>query len=180
MNYVEPIRSKEMLRRVLSYLKENSERDYIMFLIGCNTGLRISDILPLTFSDAAGDIIYIRERKTKKFREFPLNDFLRKEIRHYSFERDPYDYMFESREGFKPISRQRAYQIIRNACEQFGLKGIGTHTLRKTFGFHYYKKTGDVVTLQEIYGHSDPSVTLRYIGINRQMINNAIKNFTLN
>jgi len=52
-------------------------------------------------------------------------------------------------------------------------------SLRKTFGYHFYQETKDVVLLQNIFNHSAPSVTLRYIGINQDIINNAIDEFSL-
>ena len=48
MNYVEPIRDSDKIRELANYLRNYSERNYIMFLIGVNSGLRISDILRLT------------------------------------------------------------------------------------------------------------------------------------
>ncbi|WP_268818337.1 integrase [Paenibacillus alkaliterrae] len=44
-------------------------------------------------------------------------------------------------------------------------EAIGCHSHRKTFGYHAYKLGTDIVLLQQIFNHSSPSVTLRYIGI---------------
>jgi len=46
--------------------------------------------------------------------------------------------------------------------------------MRKTFGYHYYKKTKDVALLMDLFNHSSQSVTLRYIGINQEVINSLI------
>jgi len=59
------------------------------------------------------------------------------------------------------------------------MDSIGTHTLRKTFGYHFYQKYKDIALLQELFNHSAPSVTLRYIGINQDMIDDAMKEFKL-
>ena len=75
----------------------------------------------------------------------------------------------------KPITRQRAYTILRDAADEFGLDSIGCHTLRKTFGYHLYKKTKDAITIKEILNHSSISVTLRYIGINQDRKDNLIE-----
>ena len=72
-----------------------------------------------------------------------------------------------------------AYKILKAAGDRFGLESIGTHTLRKTFGYHFYKQTGDIVTLQQIFNHTHPSVTLKYIGINQESINKAMKKFKI-
>ena len=82
MNYVEPIRDSDKIRELANYLRNYSERNYIMFLIGVNSGLRISDILRLRVRDVKGkDYISLREKKTKKQRIFPITPMLKKELK---------------------------------------------------------------------------------------------------
>lgn len=57
--------------------------------------------------------------------------------------------------------------------------GIGTHTMRKTFGYWFYKQTKDVAKLQSLLNHSHPKITLRYIGITDEEIENDLNNFVL-
>jgi dihydrofolate reductase len=64
-------------------------------------------------------------------------------------------------------------------AKKYKLEKIGCHTMRKTFGYHYYQKFKDAVTLMEIFGHADISITLRYIGINQDVINRTMKNFKI-
>lgn len=179
MKIVEPIRDIKILKLFLLELKKSCERDYIMALIGVYSGLRISDILKLRVIDVEDKKeITIKEQKTGKNRTFPINPFVRKEIDKYidDYDLDLKDYLIVSRQKDrngrrKPISRVRAYQILDKAGEEFGLEHIGTHTLRKTFGNLYYEQIGDIVGLQQIYNHCDPSVTLRYIGKKQDEIN---------
>ena len=63
--------------------------------------------------------------------------------------------------------------------ERFKLDNLGTHTLRKTFGFHYYNQTGDIATLMQMFNHSKEEVTLRYIGITQEKMNEARRNFRI-
>nr|WP_231690017.1 tyrosine-type recombinase/integrase [Cytobacillus solani] len=56
---------------------------------------------------------------------------------------------------------------------------MGTHTLRKTFGYHFYQKYKDVAVLQQIFNHSSPAVTMRYIGINQDIMDEAVDGFSL-
>ena len=82
-----------------------------------------------------------------------------------------------SRQGNR-MERTAAYRIINKACKSIGIEGlIGTHTLRKTFGYHHYQKFKDVVILQKIFNHSTPEVTLRYIGIEEDEIFESYENF---
>ena len=69
---------------------------------------------------------------------------------------------------------------MNNACLQLGLKyNIGTHSLRKTFGYHHYKQFKDIVILQKIFNHSSSDITLRYIGIDQDKIDESYRNFIL-
>ena len=101
-------------------------------------------------------------------------------IEDYISDKKDYEYLFKScRSGNKAISRQQAYKILSVAGRKFNIDKVGTHTLRKTFGYHHYQQYKDVAILQEIFNHSAPSITLRYIGINADIIDNSIDNFYL-
>lgn len=177
MNTVEPIRDMDLVMDVADYLKSNNERDFVMFMFGIYTGLRISDILLFRVRDVKDkDAVYIREEKTGKEKKFPLNRELKPIIEDYIRGKRDFEYLFKSPNyPNKPISRQQAYNILTKAAKAFGMDNIGTHTLRKTFGYHMYQQTHDAVTLKEIFNHSDISVTLRYIGINQDNKDKAIR-----
>jgi integrase len=177
---VQPIRNKTKIEEIKRILKTESERDYFLFVMGINCGLRISDMLELKVSDVRGQqYIKLKEGKTDKFKRFRINASLQQEVNEYTDGMDDGDYLFPSRKGDKPISRVQAYRILNNVASKVGLEEIGTHTLRKTFGYHFYKKTHDVAMLQEIFNHSAPSVTKRYIGISQDEIDQAIDDFSL-
>ncbi|MFB4473737.1 site-specific integrase [Oceanobacillus caeni] len=181
MNEVQPIRAKEKIEEVKNILKhEESYRDYFMFVMGVNTGLRISDLLPLKVKDVRNKThITILEKKTKKNKRFIINAGLRREIEEYTANLNDEDYLFPSSRSNKNIQRVQAYKILNRAAKKAGLTEIGTHTLRKTFGYHYYKQTKDVAMLQEIFNHSAPSVTMRYIGITQEEIDKSLEEFNL-
>ncbi len=179
MNYVEPIRDYNKLQDILEYLKHENKRNYIMFMIGCYTALRISDILMLKVKDVKNKKnITIREKKTGKQKIIPINNKLRKALDDYIKDKNDYEYLIKSREKEnKAITRDTAYKILKDVGNKFGIENIGTHTLRKTFGYHFYMQTKNIVLLMEFFNHSDPSVTLRYIGINQEAVNKAVLNF---
>lgn len=170
MNTVEPIRDINKVWDIADYLRQKNERDYVMFLFGIYVGLRISDILKLKVRDVKNrNHVIIREQKTGKEKSFPINDELRPILNRYIRGKAEYDWLFPSRRGDGHITRQRAYQVLSDAGARFGLEAIGTHTLRKTFGYHFYQQTKDIATLKEILNHSDISVTFRYIGITQDI-----------
>ena len=181
MEYVEPIRSIEKIELVKRILKTNGVRDFLLFLMGINIGLRISDILKLRVEDVRNrDYIEITEQKTGKYKRFPITKSFKSDLEDFIIDKSDEEWLFSSQRGGKPITRIQAYRIISKACLKAGIKTrIGTHTLRKTFGYHFYNKTKDIALLQCIFNHSAPSVTLRYIGINQDIIDSSLHSFCL-
>ncbi|MDT8717616.1 site-specific integrase [Clostridium sp. 19966] len=177
MNYVEPIRDKKEIASILAYARKDNERDFIMLMLGFHTGLRISDILDLKVRDVRNKKrIDIQEQKTGKSKHFLINKELGLYLRQYCKDKESYEYLICSREGInKPITRQRAYQIIKEIGGMFGLEELGCHSLRKSFGYHHYMQYKDVVLLQKIFNHSKPEITLRYIGIEQKAIDDSIE-----
>jgi len=180
MNLVQPIRDKEMIQDLKEYFKEQNERNYILFLLGINTGLRISDILRLRVRDVEGWSIFIREKKTKKAKEVKMPSDLKKALRKYAKGKPKHEFLIKSRNGKnKPITRSMAYVILNQAALKFGLERIGTHSLRKTYGYHHYKQFKDVVVLQRMLNHTDQKETLRYIGIEQDTLNDYQRKFKI-
>lgn len=181
VNYVEPIRDPKLVESIAEYLRKRSERNYMMFLFGIYSGLRISDILKYKIYQVKNkDYLNIRATKTGKQVILEINPILKQAIANYVKDKDPDDYLIKSREQYnKPIGRSMAYKILGEVAEKFGLENIGCHTMRKTFGYHYYKQFKDAITLMEIFGHCHISVTLRYIGINQELINDTMRRFKI-
>ena len=181
MNTVEPIRDKRDIAAMKRYLLEKDEKYYIMFITGINLGLRINEILSMTVGD-------VKNRTRRKFRQsktgkeitVAYNQELIKAYKSYCKGRAPDEALIpNNRNEYKPISRSMAYKVIRDAAEHVGVENIGTHSLRKTCGYHFYKQTRDVATLQIWFNHRHQTDTLRYIGITGESICNAMVSFTL-
>lgn len=169
MNTVEPIRDRDTVMDIADYLKASSVRNYVLFMFGIYSGLRISDILKFRVRDVKGKkTIRIREKKTGKEKQFPINRELIPILEDYVEGKPDYEFLFKNPHSNKPITRQQAYNILSDAGAEFGIENIGTHTLRKTFGYHIYQKTKDAAMLMDIFNHSDIHTTLRYIGVNQE------------
>lgn len=181
MNFVEPIRDSQTVRDIQEYLKSSSPRDYMMFIVGVYTGLRISDILELKVKDVKDKrYITLREKKTNKQRIIEINPLIKRELKWYCIDMKDEYYLIKSREGInKAITRSMAYKILSSTGVDFGLDNLGTHTLRKTFGYHYYRKTKDIAILQELFNHATPDITLKYIGIKQDSLNKALREFKI-
>jgi len=149
-------------------------------MLGIYVGLRISDILTFKVKDLKRRRqLTIYEKKTGKQKIFSIPDEFYSILNEYLDTRDDDEYIFKSRQGNKSITRARAYQILRQAGKQFGLENIGTHTMRKTFGYWYYKNYNDIVGLMKILNHASEAITKRYIGIDQEEMSRKQKNFKL-
>jgi integrase len=185
MNTVEPIRDEKKIKAMKLILKDKNIRDYVLFTLGINTGLRVSDLLRLRFSDVVTDSgkikdsIYIRETKTGKEKVFSINKTAKDAIKEYldrlNKKYEPSWFLFKSKKGSnKAISRVQAYDILNSAARMIGIyENIGTHTLRKTFGYHARLKGVPIEILQRIFNHSAPGITMRYIGITQDELENV-------
>lgn len=172
---VQPLRTKEEIEEMKWSLRRNcSERDYFLFVFGINTGLRVSDILPLKVGNIRGKShVLIVQKKNGKPRRITLKQ-LAHEIESYTKGMDNEDYLFPSRKGDKSISETQAYRALVKAGKGIDRTDIGTHTMRKTFGYHHYNNHKDVAILQEIFSHAAPSITKRYLGITQDAIDASI------
>lgn len=178
---VQPIRDLKKIEEFIEALgmSENGLRDQLLFKIGITTGLRVSDIIQLKVATVKGKSQFtIEEGKTKKQRTVHLDNVM-PEIAEY-LETLPENevWLFPSRKGNSHITKIQAYRILVKAGDMIGNHSIGTHTMRKTFGYHYYNATHDVATLMEIFNHSSQKITLRYIGVTEEKVKNSIKSIT--
>ena len=186
-NVVEPIRNKKDLERIEEFLERHSKRNRLIFAFGINTGLRVSDILGLNVEDVDGkSYVEIKEKKTGKYKRFPLNTKLKALIKDYLQNERCKNYSLAENEplflGKKHcrLDRSQVYRFLNEACQQLGITAnVGTHTMRKSFGYHFYKQYNDVALLQKILNPSSPAITLRYIGIAQEEIDFSYNNFEL-
>jgi len=156
------------------------DRDYILFLLGINSGLRVSDMLKIKVEEIKDKKkITILEGKTKKKRIIYLS-IIYDELNNYISTLEDTVWLFPSRKGNKPIGRIQAYNRLVHAAKMVDInEGIGTHTMRKTFGYWHYKQFKDIAALQKILNHSHPQITLNYIGITNEQIETDMQHFYL-
>ena len=181
MNTAHAIKDTNQIKELLDvYPKDSKNRLLIEYAL--RTGLRISDILSVRVSDVLGrDTYIIKEQKTGKTKELALHDALKLSIFRYvsKHELEADDYLFYSNANKKaPIQRMQAHRIIAKAGDMIGVT-ISAHSLRKTFGYQAYKQGIDISLLQSIFQHSSQAVTLRYIDITQENINDVYKKINL-
>lgn len=196
----QPIRSQADRDAMARYFMKRSLRDYALFIFGIYTGRRIVDIVALNVRDVAyidrrgyfriAERLKLQEKKTGKFADLLLHSRVKWALGKYLKERrktaqsmevileEP---LFKSQKARRHdrqqyrITQQHAWRVLTNAARACGLSyKIGTHSLRKTFGYMLYRKGKDIELIQGLLNHSSPEVTLSYIGITQDDKDKAI------
>ena len=186
---------KEDLKKLRKYFKLNDKVVILALInIGVNVGLRISDLSKIRFEDINSEyVVKLKEKKTKKMREIKLNTVCQRSIEElknyyetlgYSKEKG---FLFKSlnrkyvKELFdKPISTVLLSKYLNQAKADLNIAyPIGTHSLRKTWGHTVYRGTLDIALVMSIFNHSSAEQTLKYIGIEQEMINKVYYKFKI-
>jgi len=195
---VQPIRSEATIRAIKGIISKdktaNASRNMLLWIVGTNTGLRISDILKLKLKDVLDnkgevrELLELVEQKTKRPRAIEIRPPVKREIEKFLKDTGAYDlneYLFKDRrkgkeDNNKPITRVRAWQMINDWGRKAGVTyRIGTHTLRKVFGTFAFKAGIDLVYISEELGHRNVEVTRRYLGITKEATRKAFKDFEI-
>lgn len=167
----QPIKDLQLIEAMKKWLKARNYRDYFLFVLTINIGRRAGDMVRLKVKDVINkDVFKIKERKTGKENiEVILTSVIKKEIIKYCIDKDKNDYLFPSRKKLygeiNHISYERMNQIMNQMFDFFNTNNTGTHTLRKTFGYWYYRRTKNIEGLREMFGHATIEDTKRYIGL---------------
>lgn len=200
----EPIKNLDDIERFSKYLISNGRyRDNMLFIVGINFGLRVSDLLQLRFTQLINDDLSFKttfpilEKKTKNTRKVRRNRYLTINdavmdavtlyLEHTQCRLDDYMFRSESNRGSninKPMSRMSVDRILKEVASTLHLDiKIATHTMRKTFAYHQMLMSNNdprkLLLLQKMFGHSSVAQTLDYIGITGEEIEEAYINLNL-
>ena len=174
MNFVEPIRDRKKIAQIKNLLRgKRRYRDLLLFTVGINTALRISDLLQFQvkhFVNDEGGIqkrFWIREQKRGKRQEVVINQSIREVLREYleafpDYVEKPDHPIFFNSKTHQPIKRGQAWKLITSICEEVGLSGnFGTHSLRKTWGYHARMQGVDLALIMYKLNHNSIAYTKR-------------------
>jgi len=179
---VDPIKKLKDIKAIKKILA-NKPRDFALFTIGINTNLRASDLLRLKVGQVkyleAGDTVEIKEKKTGKSRRINLNKACVKAIQTLlaSKQYQDGDYLFQSQRR-DVLTVPSVHKLVKGWCNEINLKGnYGSHTLRKTWGYHQRVTFGvDLPRLMVCFNHSTQRQTLDYLCIQPEEIKDVYEN----
>jgi integrase len=188
MKEVNAIKNIEDISKVSDLLQKHYSLQLSqLWNFGINVALRISDLLDIKFTDITKvDGAYrlrIKEGKTKKLADIKLNS---KAVEYYQTIKaaNPDNiYLFQSMSSravtaVRPLGRSYVSRAFKDVGDILGLT-IGTHSLRKTRGYHLYNKSKDISKVMKLLRHTSEAATLRYIGITQQDVDNDFDDLIL-
>jgi len=202
----DPIKSMDDIMRISRYLiSKGRYRDNMMFIVGINFGLRMSDLRTLRFSNLINNNLTFKDkfpvfekktrntRKRKKNRYITINNAVREAVTLYlehtdrQVEMNDYLFVSESNRGKnsgQPILIRSVNKIFDRLADELGLNmHFSTHTLRKTFCYHQMLMSRNdprkLLLLQKMLGHSSPAQTLDYIGLTEEEMEDAYRRLNL-
>ncbi len=195
MNFVEPIRDKRKISQIKNLLKGQERwRDLLMFTVGVNSALRVSDLLQLRMGDFVDedgqflDRFSIREQKHNKRNVVFINDSIVEALRLYlaaypEVTADPSNFVFfntRTNNYREPISRNMAWKVVAQLCNDVGLRGdYGTHTLRKTWAYHARMNGVELHVIMDKLNHNSLATTRHYLGITDDELEDAARRLNL-
>lgn len=198
--FVEPIRNKVDVKRAIDYLEKKvndsrnkrpdiyfaNRRNLLLFQVGINVGLRVSDLTKLTWGHfLANDMETFltinnkKEKKTGKLKVIVPNAMIKSAIIEYLNDCEelpkPTDFMFSNSKTGKNISQSTVERCVKDIANELGFFGeYNTHSLRKTYAYHLFmnlEQQGNPLALeivQHSLNHKNQSTTLRYLGITNE------------
>ena len=196
---VMPIKKVEDVERCKEFLKKRVEnaperykksyaKDLLLFKIAINIGMRVNDLLSITWSDIFkadthkfNSYFVPKEQKTKKVRQIFINDAFKAAVKEYlKYVPDVKleGYVFTNRQGNR-LSDASVDKMLKMLEKELNLENLSTHSLRKTFAYHLYMQTNDISLVQEILQHSSVAVTRRYLGLTQEVKKKAYNELNL-
>ena len=169
---VDPVKLEDIRKLFKFFEKENNVKIYAAIKIQLNTGLRISDVLEMTFNEVEAE--RLKEKKTQKYKKVKFNtncleaiEKLKKYYKNNKIGDYNKGYIFKAtRNTEEPLSYQTFSYHIKKAKTKLNIKyPFHSHSFRKTWAKATYNETKDVARVMRLLNHSNQAVTLRYIGI---------------
>ena len=186
MREVEAVKTTEQRQQVEAHLADQGAIYADLWKIGVNTALRISDLLSLTMDDVRAlttdqPALNIIEQKTGKPRRIVVNQTALEVMQRRSAEHPGDVWLFQSgavnrdrRGPPKPVNRRSVSRVFEQVGQRVAPKvALGTHSMRKTRGYAMHKAGRSIESIAKVLNHSSPAVTMRYIGLVQQDIDES-------
>ncbi len=146
-----------------------------MLKVLLNTGLRRKELFQITWSEHVDFRIrklLIRETKTARSRYIPMNETVYHELKelHWSRKDDGVVYRNpKTGEGFVCIRK-----ALQGACRRAGIANLNLLDVRRTFATRIIEAGADIITVQQLLGHTSVKTTQIYTMSNQEQKRNAV------
>ncbi|MCY1222767.1 Tyrosine recombinase XerC [compost metagenome] len=184
MQLVEAVKTQAEVQQVAHKLTLNAKGNTLysdLWMFGLQVALRISDLLTITYEDVKGGRLVLRESKTGKVREMPLNEKAVAIVQKRREANPNHTYLFEvdsNRAKGKPVSRVAVANAFKAVGDELDIS-LGTHSMRKTRGWLMHSSGVSIEKICKVLNHSSPAVTMVYIGLTQAEIDATYHEFVI-
>ena len=166
LRYLSPDEAGRLLDACSGYLRS-------IVITALNTGMRKGEILSLRWADVdlKNRKVTVKKTKNNEIRVIPINQTLYQELVKLAEQSDNGAYVFTNKDGepFGDIKKGFLSALKRARIEDFRF-----HDLRHTFGSHLVMQGIDLKTVQQVMGHKDITMTMRYSHLSPEYVQEAI------
>jgi len=173
-NKMENYLDDHQLKQLMGVLTTDDNRavcQILMYLL--STGARLNEALSAKWENVDIDkrvwIIPASNSKSKRVRSVPLNDSAINIIKQLKTE--SYSHLFINQQSQKPYTT--IHKVWGRLREKAGLKHLRIHDLRHQYASFLVNDGRTLYEVQQILGHSDPSVTQRYAHLSTKALQDA-------
>jgi len=173
-----PIISDYTINRVFEHLKKhfndrNQFRNYVLFKVLFDTGLRVNEVLHLKIYDIdlASNTIHVKITKTSSDRYVCFTDSTKDLLSRYliSFEAKPL--LFYDLTTGQALRTSSVESIVYRLKKRLKLQeSISPHKWRHTFSTNFLNRGGNLETLRLILGHTSLKTTQKYLHLSKKNI----------
>lgn len=172
----------DQFKSLISKLERDGEYKFCLLIsVGVFTGLRVSDLLQLKFNQFIGtEFLNIIEKKTKKDRRIKINSDLKDIVERIKLKMNVIDddqFIFVNKYGTKPIDKSYVNVKLKELLRKYDIHlegNVSSHIFRKTLGNRALKLNNysneSIILLMELFNHSSPITTKRYLGVRNSEI----------
>ena len=172
----------DQFKSLISKLERDGEYKFCLLIsVGVFTGLRVSDLLQLKFNQFIGtDFLDIIEKKTNKDRIIKINSDLKDIVERIKLKMNVADdnhFIFVNKYGTKPIDKSYVNVKLKELFKKYDIHlegNVSSHLFRKSLGNRVLKLNNysneSIILLMELFNHSSPITTKRYLGVRNSEI----------
>jgi integrase len=173
------------LQRLVKAMKEDGDRYHLLIVLQSLTGLRIGDVLRITWRDILSNTeLSVKEQKTGKTKRIAISDALRDAVQE---EYDRFSYRIDSEPIFMNKRRTKAVSVsyvnrkLKSSFKKHNVEAeqVSSHVFRKTFSYKILEDNNfsheAIFKVSRLLNHANINTTMIYLNLHEREADNIYR-----